>query len=338
MISEHASPGSARPAEIPPEVAATADLQEPTRSPEPHILGELTGDRVCVTCGFNLVGQQIVREPRYGLAVVRCPECSTAAALHEYPSLGRWQWRLAFLSAALYLLILVGMYAGTCGIFAAISIATDEAGIRAAGRIIAIDHKKHYDDAVRAAAEGSGPPPPARAGQLTGWDYDLIDLAWWETADRSRAINAIKPFRPTQLETGSAVRASALALLAIAAGTVWSVALCGVRRRWMWVIAALIAAGAAVVVVLARADTGMPRVAQSAYAYELARELAGIRAPLTVAGYLVVLLLAGLVVGRSIARAMVRFLMPPRHIGLMTFLWECDKLRPPARIRRERGA
>ncbi|HRJ50199.1 MAG TPA: hypothetical protein PKU91_06680, partial [Phycisphaerales bacterium] len=211
-------------------VSPPAELPGPAPTKAP-IIGELTGDRACVSCGFNLAGQQIVREPKYGLALVRCPECSTAAALNEYPSLGRWYGRLAFLSAALYLFVLLGMYLATCGIMAGIATATSHDRIRAAARIIAQDHKKQYDAAVLAAAAGTGPTPPAVPGQLTGWEYDMISLAWWETADRSRALGVVSVTNLASIGSGWYLQLSAFSLVAAAAGVVWAVGLCGVRRR-----------------------------------------------------------------------------------------------------------
>ena len=55
------------------------------RGPGPETrVDVLSGDRCCARCGFNLYGQTIIREPHYGLLMVRCPECGTAAAMQEY--------------------------------------------------------------------------------------------------------------------------------------------------------------------------------------------------------------------------------------------------------------
>ena len=50
----------------------------------------MTGDRFCTKCGYNLVGQEIVREKHYELLIVRCPECATVTGLQDYPRLGTW--------------------------------------------------------------------------------------------------------------------------------------------------------------------------------------------------------------------------------------------------------
>ena len=76
-------------------------------APKDERLGVITGVRICAKCGFNLMGQTILREPIYSLIVARCPECGQVAPLQEYPSNARLarHWTM-FLSALLILLIL----------------------------------------------------------------------------------------------------------------------------------------------------------------------------------------------------------------------------------------
>jgi len=66
-------------------MTTTRDDQNGT---EPHErpTGQIRADRACIACGFNLHGQPVHKEPHYGLAIARCPECGTAAALQQYPT------------------------------------------------------------------------------------------------------------------------------------------------------------------------------------------------------------------------------------------------------------
>lgn len=75
----------------------------------------LMGDRLCVSCGFNLHGQHVVREPKYSMLMVRCPECGTVASLQEFPLLGKWMARWAALLAVIWLVVLLGLTLGTAG-------------------------------------------------------------------------------------------------------------------------------------------------------------------------------------------------------------------------------
>ena len=91
-----------------PAITSDAEGQE-------ERVSTVVGDRLCAKRGFNLFGQMIVREPRYKLLIVRCPECATVAALQEYPLLGKWANRWATALAALWVLALVASIVGFSG-------------------------------------------------------------------------------------------------------------------------------------------------------------------------------------------------------------------------------
>ena len=78
-------------------------------------LSVLVGDRLCTRCGYNLAGQPVLREPHYKLLIVRCPECADVASLQEYPLLGRWVGRWAAIIAAVWILVVIGMFIGSAG-------------------------------------------------------------------------------------------------------------------------------------------------------------------------------------------------------------------------------
>ena len=80
-----------------------------------HRVSVLVGDRLCVSCGFNLHGQHVVREPRYGMLMVRCSECGTIASLQEFPILGKWTTRWAGMLAVIWLVAMLGLTLGTAG-------------------------------------------------------------------------------------------------------------------------------------------------------------------------------------------------------------------------------
>ena len=82
----------------------------------------LTGDRFCTKCGYNLIGQQIVREEYYSMLIVRCPECATVASVQEYPLLGGWAIRWGALLAALWFITLVAWWPGSSGIVFGMSL------------------------------------------------------------------------------------------------------------------------------------------------------------------------------------------------------------------------
>jgi len=73
---------------------------------------EIRADRACIGCGFNLFGQTVTKEEHYGLAITRCPECGTVAALQTYPVMGHWVNRFRALIAAVWVLVLLGAFMG----------------------------------------------------------------------------------------------------------------------------------------------------------------------------------------------------------------------------------
>jgi hypothetical protein len=84
----------------------SAATHEARPMPAERRVSVLVGDRFCATCGFNLVGQTVVREPHYNMLMVRCPECGTPAAMQEYPLLGRWANRWARVLAVAMILFM----------------------------------------------------------------------------------------------------------------------------------------------------------------------------------------------------------------------------------------
>jgi hypothetical protein len=75
----------------------------------------LVGDRLCVTCGFNLAGQSVVREPHYRMLIARCPECATVASLQEFPILGKWAMRWGGVLAAAWFVVMLLLTLGSAG-------------------------------------------------------------------------------------------------------------------------------------------------------------------------------------------------------------------------------
>ena len=72
-------------------------------------IGSLGGVRLCVRCGYNLVHQPILREARYGLFIVRCPECATVADLACAAPLGRWGGRLGMALAVAWIALVAAV-------------------------------------------------------------------------------------------------------------------------------------------------------------------------------------------------------------------------------------
>ncbi len=209
------------------------------------VTGQVMGDRVCSVCGFNLHGQQIVREEHYGMLIVRCPECSATAALEEYPSLGKWAGRLSFLTASVFLLGMVALFFVSSALIAGFAASSQNEQITSIARLIAVDHLSHQQKVQTPAAPPQGAPAaylPYAASNLRAWEYDAIELAWWDATDQAK-------YRPaptvlwTEIDRKMGVEALMAGMFAVGIGCAWAVALCGLSRRRLWLIVVAIGIG-----------------------------------------------------------------------------------------------
>ncbi|MCL4210722.1 MAG: hypothetical protein HRU76_03600 [Phycisphaeraceae bacterium] len=100
--------------------SGTINPAPPSDERQQKRLGNLGGDRLCLSCQYNLKHQPYWREPRYGLLMVRCPECGLAASLEDQPViLSRFAasvtWLIALPWVALMLMFLLAIAGGTFG-------------------------------------------------------------------------------------------------------------------------------------------------------------------------------------------------------------------------------
>lgn len=152
--------------------AATPTTRPGAPSAAPERVAIVSGDRVCVSCGFNLHGQHVVREEHYAMLMIRCPECGQVASLHEYPVLGAWARRLGMVLAALWFFVMLVAVAATIGALTGGAFIVSQAAVSGVTRDIASEHAKHVEQRLREIdakiarlqAEASGLGSPATAG------------------------------------------------------------------------------------------------------------------------------------------------------------------------------
>lgn len=125
-----------------------ASSPAPTRR-SPERIAVVSGDRACGSCGFNLHGQNVVREEHYDMLMVRCPECGQVASLHEYPVLGPWAKRVGFVLAAVWLLVMLAAVAATTGALMGGSMIASEALLSGVTRDITVAHAKHSEERLK---------------------------------------------------------------------------------------------------------------------------------------------------------------------------------------------
>jgi len=295
--------------------------ETPTTAPTQRV-ALLTGDRLCAACGFNLHGQSIVREPHYGMLIVRCPECSSVAALQEYPTLGRWAGRWAGVLAGLWLLVLLGAWAASAGIISASSYAVSESFTRPAALRIAgafVEWASSEDVQAQLTARNSW------ATNQTVNSYTWIDDDWLQSQDL-RSLTAGPGGLADRYDFLAAKGWVGIGIAAFVIGCFWSVALlhAGWRGR---------AAAALAIVALAGLFDWMAFSGSRSWGAVLASDVAhqefgGLAMGATLA-FSLLPLMVGMTLGRRLARLTVRVLLPPRLRGPLAFLWYCDALPAP---------
>jgi len=289
------------------EQAAAAGIA-PAAATEERV-STLLADRPCSKCLFNLVGQSIVRERRYGLLIVRCPECGTVASLQEYPLLGRWANRWAALSAAAWLLAAVAVTIGLAGVILGFTVGTMETTSMPLQRVIASAFEEHQ--------KAQGVP----VNQVSGWWN--IDQSWWDVQDRRALIEAAGGLSKAIEWRGFVIWVIAFVVM-FPLAAVWAVGAAH-RRGWelaltylpMLLIAAMFFSGAY-----------LPGSRWRGASELAAQTLWPVTLPICLV--LAVLPLAvGAAFGRPFARLLVRLWLPPRLRVPLSFLWICDGKPPP---------
>lgn len=290
----------------------TARATEPaTVAPLEQRVSSLSGDRLCLECGYNLIGQPVLREPHYGLFIARCPECGSVAALQEYPSLGKWAGRFGTILAALSLVAMLAVAAWQVVFTAALS---REFGVSTQYHVL-LDLQRGYERWASDRFSNSGIVTPIETGfdrwvDEGGIDRLLAERGGWAGVLDEDTYYLLIP----------------IVLVPMVFGIVWSIVL--IHRGWLgrsiWMLVLVGIAAATLlpgVIDLLAADGTTP----SSF---VQRTLVG---PLIAVGLVLCLAatFAGLALGRPVARGLVRLLLPPRLMGSLAWLWTIPGLDPP---------
>lgn len=321
------------PAPEQPEPASRPPADPGASSRRQGPLDVIAGDRPCAACGFNLHGQPITREPGSNLLFCRCPECGTAAALQEYPLLGRWAERLRFVVAALWLgLLLLGI--GAC---VAAASACIEAGTAAGIETCSSAIMQRYTSYVESLSveEQTKLGAQINNGRLVNIWNASFDETWW-SGQSLEAILAERAVSASILQR-TIIRVTLIALLTLLPfGVLLSVAMPHLRWRGRLLLVLLISACTAVVTYLSIIAQGAAtyavwygpssawaRIQEISFGSQFWRLLpAAAIIPLG-------LFVFGLFLGRPIARWLVTYLVPPRARVPFAFLWRADNIPMP---------
>jgi hypothetical protein len=299
-----------------------ADTDQP-----PEVARIVTGDRFCTKCGYNLIGQTIVREEHYAMLIVRCPECATVASVQEYPLLGSWSVRWGAILAALWFIVLLGLWPAASGLVCGMCFTVTDEATRS--------YARHLDQLMEAdEAQAANAPAPGQGGQVINMPGGrtirfgpIGDFGkWWQQQDRAAVLADAGGWRGV-IDGEAFLLLVPMGLLVFAAGWVWSVCLLQLKRRWLIVCAAAIMLLAAVFVSPLVMEWQTLSATWSRYAanQQLGLPLLGICAV-----FAAIALGLGLWLGRPLTRLGIRLLLPPRLCYSLSVLWTAEGLKPPA--------
>lgn len=331
------------------------DSSQPQSESETDQFAEIRADRACIGCGFNLFGQSVSKEDHYGLAICRCPECGTVAALQSYPAMSHWVNRFRAIIASVWITVLLGFFLGHT---MAVTGMAQGAGNLAGQQMSEYIGEANYlwEQAKAEAAQAANPTPAsatttptipglpagttivtnngvttingvivAQNAQTTSpnqyrWTWlnsEWIDKHLDETiAGRGGLIKNIDMQFLVMFIPG--------AMVSILFGVFWSITfLGGSRKRVLLVplVGSIIAIG--LMIALSTRDSG------SVFASSLTQDLYG---PIVGTFFIAVLFLLcafGIFIGRMVARWIVLMALPPRSRVPLSILWTADNKSLP---------
>ena len=308
----------------------------PTSIPAPDArLGSLRGDRPCLGCGFNLQGQTILRDPHYNLLIVRCPECSTVAALQDYPVLGRWARRWGFMLAGAYMVISIVLLLGggvAAGGFAA--VASEQLRNNYCQQI-ASAHRRWFEANEQPALLAQVTNNPQISSEINNtiayvnnWGpFAAVNRDWWEKTGRAdfRKWLATRPFA---YQVDDIAAYSLAAVFSVLGGGLFAVLFPGIRGARLLIIPLTLGVVASLVLFTSNyswvPSSPLGILANYTAVHNLALEEMPARFPLVVLGGATIGITLGAFIGRPAARTLIRFLLTPRVASAFSFLWDAD--------------
>lgn len=305
-------------------------MSESTVTPinlEEKRVSTLAGNRLCTKCGYNLIGQSVVREPHYDMLMVRCSECGSVASIQEYPLLGRWAVRWAMLIAALWFALSTLFLLATSGLLYSFSNSITTIAIYPYAMSIAELQVEWYE-----AIDAQTQQQQMFQYQLSqgAYPYINIDQTWWSTQD-SQALLASSGGWSKVGQWPSASMLISLSLYIFLVGCFWAVLLTHLRRIWLILFCFLPIVLAAV---FGAMQYSSDNLSLTNWGWLTAQDIANDQLGMiffNIANTLMLVpLIVGIIFGRSIVRLLIRLLLPHRLCNSLAFLWIADGLEPPS--------
>jgi hypothetical protein len=281
----------------------------------------VTGHRRCAVCGYALTGQPVTREPHYALIMVRCPECATVASIAEYPLLGRWANLVAIMAATAWAIVLLGIWlAMTAGLYG-LSEGTAHIASERYADLLQEQFQKETDQGSvqRIIMTGRG------IGTITTITGDFP--TWWAGQDHE-ALLAAAGGRRGAVMWAAGLMWIPLGAAALTGGALWAVI--WHRRRLLGrLVIAFVLVAPVLAVAISKATAW--RSDQPAWVHNAALNQVGWPFLIASAAFAALLVAAGLVWGRPVARGLLLLTVPPSLRRGLAPLWLADGHPSPLR-------
>jgi len=290
--------------ETPSADSAGAEPTAPVRESE-TVVSTIVADRMCSGCGYNLVGQNVLREPHYRMLVTRCPECGAYASVQEFPLLGIWSRRLGFFVAAIVIVLMVlALPATSASLWGMSESARQLRQSAVADRIWKEFHNVREED------------PDAT------WNKLQTDFAqWFETFPQSERVRLARPWSP--LSPPEAATLLLTTLFTIGFGLIWAALLSGrgavARLIWWMLITALLSLFITTAILQVIRDSGLTATGRGFVSHRsMADAIVAPRILPAAAAFHCLILLAIILAGDRITPLLIRILLPLRMQRLFT--------------------
>jgi hypothetical protein len=292
-------------------------------------ISTVIGDRLCIKCSFNLAGQPVFRENVYGMAIVRCPECSTVASLQEHPLLGRWAGRFAAVLAGIWLLMLIGGIFASGGVLFGMSQGCLQNGSYRLATEISVKHSNWL--ATASAADSAIVTRMYGGGTIPTGPQSWIDGVWWKRQDPKQLVAGLGgPFKA--IDPSIAEVLFWTAFIALVLGALWSIFLLHTRRFKLMFFALLPLGLALLFAYMSNSSVSRTWMWAGPGTVLAMHEAERILWPWIISICLMTCFVAfciGIWIGRPLVRRLAWLLLPPRMLGSIAYLWIAEGKHPP---------
>lgn len=293
---------------------ALADPIAPLRPPEKSAY--LETDTFCVECGYNLHAQPVTRDERLGIFICRCPECgrfhpagtgvtATSTWLRRFATALLGIWVVIALSA----IVTTGICMGALHV-AHIESYTYRAVVTADGRPAEWKQVKTPGGGTsyQVAAKGTTQPAPTWKTIYTTTPPARDDQNPWMGGRYQRAQRWEEFFVFTGFGAALGLVAGVLTVVFF---WHWK------KRRYLLTTLLPLSAAAFMIVIYAVNDDFQPVLGYAT------------RVSLGHAAWQAAWMCLGILIGRPVARGILRTIVPPNPRQHFNFLWHADGKKPP---------